>query len=47
MSLIINSSGDGTAYMTTEADAAPLIPEEVSKEIIKGINEETRQATGV
>jgi len=41
MSLITNSPGGGTAYMTTEDDAAPLIPEEVSKEIIKGINEES------
>lgn len=35
---IITTNG-GTAYMTTESDAAPLIPEEISKEIITGITE--------
>ena len=39
MSQIINSPGSGSAYMTTEQDASPLIPEEISKEIITGITE--------
>ncbi len=36
---LITGPGGGTASMTTERDAQPLIPEPVAKEIITGATE--------
>lgn len=36
-----DGSNEGFGYMTTEKDAQPLIPEEISSEIIRGITEES------
>lgn len=39
MTLISSTSGSDAVYLTTESDAAPLIPEEVSAQIMSGVVE--------